>query len=206
MKLFYEIVYKNPDYQFLDKNSHNKVKTAFQKGLSVILKCQVKIDGTLTAWCAQHDAVTLDPAQARSYELPSLSGSESVGILEFLMRIKDPNPATRNAVIAGCKWFENSKITGQRLVRKYDSKYDKGYDQVLEPDPQAPPLWARFYDIKTNTPIFPTRDGVPHVKFSDLTYERRNGYRYLGYFAHDLLENQYPAWKKLWSNSKHEDE
>jgi PelA/Pel-15E family pectate lyase len=198
MKLLSDIVNQNPNFTFVKGNYHNRVKQAYEKGLEVILKCQVRVRRELTAWCAQHDEVTLEPVQARSYELASLSGSESVNILRFLMGIDNPDPQVKMAILAGCKWFENSKITGQRLVRKMDPKYEKGYDQVLEPDPEAPPLWARFYDIQTSRPIFPTRDGVAHKKFSNLTYERRNGYRYLGHFAEELLTEDFPEWKKKW--------
>jgi PelA/Pel-15E family pectate lyase len=45
----------------------------------------------LTVWCAQHDRLTLKPAKARKFELPSLSGAESVGIINFLMAIKNPS-------------------------------------------------------------------------------------------------------------------
>ena len=46
-----------------------------------------------TAWCAQYDEVSLLPAKARAFELPSLSGEESVGIVRFLMDTEQPTPA-----------------------------------------------------------------------------------------------------------------
>ncbi|MGH7487938.1 MAG: pectate lyase, partial [bacterium] len=42
--------------------------------LDVILKCQIVVDGHLTAWCAQHDEVDFRPRNARTYELASFSG------------------------------------------------------------------------------------------------------------------------------------
>ena len=53
------------------------------KGMACILRTQVKQDGRLTAWCAQHDEHTFAPAWARNFEPPSLSGNESVGSCEF---------------------------------------------------------------------------------------------------------------------------
>ena len=61
-----------------------------ESAIEFILRSQVRIKGRLTAWCAQHDRKTLNPAEARSYELPSLSGHESVGIVRFLMGIETP--------------------------------------------------------------------------------------------------------------------
>ena len=38
---------------------------ATAKGLDVIVKTQIRRDGVLTVWCAQHDETTLAPAWAR---------------------------------------------------------------------------------------------------------------------------------------------
>ena len=54
--------------------------------VDVILKTQVTVNGVLTSWCAQHDAVTLEPRPASGYEHVSLSGAETVGVVRFLMR------------------------------------------------------------------------------------------------------------------------
>ena len=62
-------------------------KTAYKKGIECIIKTQIIVSGKPTVWCAQHDEKTLLPAKARSYELPSFSGGESVGIIKFLMEI-----------------------------------------------------------------------------------------------------------------------
>lgn len=56
------------------------LKTALDRGVDFILKSQIRTQGVLTAWCQQHDPVTYAPKLARSYELPSKSGSESAGI------------------------------------------------------------------------------------------------------------------------------
>src|SRR5262249_13074117 len=74
--------------------------------------------GEGTVWCAEHDERTLAPAKARAYELPSLSGSESVGIVEFLMGIEKPSAEVVRAIEAAVEWFRASKITGIRVVRK----------------------------------------------------------------------------------------
>ena len=66
----------------------------------------------------------------------------------------------------------------------------------LRADPQAPPLWARFYNIQTNTPIFCSRDGIPRKTLAEISHERRNGYSWLGSFARDLFAKDLPAWKK----------
>ena len=69
-----------------------RARISFDKGVECILNTQVKQNGKLTVWCAQHDEHTLAPAKARAYELPSLSGAESDNIVLLLMSIPDPSP------------------------------------------------------------------------------------------------------------------
>ena len=47
-------------------------------------------------------------------------------------------------------------------------------------DPTAEPLWARFYEIGTNRPMFVGRDGIIHDHLADIEQERRLGYAWLG--------------------------
>ncbi len=82
---------------------------AVKRGIVCILKTQLKTKGTLTAWCAQYDHRTYAPAKARSYELPSLSGNESVGIVEFLMRIPHPSANIRHSITSAVEWFSQGK-------------------------------------------------------------------------------------------------
>ena len=102
------------------------VQQAVERGVECILRCQVVVKGVPTVWCAQHHEETLAPAAARAYELPSLSGSESAGILRFLMSLPHPSPRVRAAVTAGAAWFEAAKIKGIRVESV------KGDRQVIE--------------------------------------------------------------------------
>ena len=157
------------DFAFLDQDRRMAAKKAFDRGIDCILKCQVIVNDTPTVWCAQHDEITLAPAKARSYELASLSGAESAGILIFLMSLDEPTPEVSRAVAVGVAWFESSKIEGFRY-KKSDSEV------ALTKDPNAPPLWARFYELKSNRPFFCDRDGVPKYDIEEIGDERRRGY------------------------------
>jgi pectate lyase len=78
LMIFLRETYTTDLFRFLDEARRQAARTAFERGVECILKCQVKVDGKLTVWCAQHDEVTLAPRPARKYELVSLSGAESV--------------------------------------------------------------------------------------------------------------------------------
>jgi pectate lyase len=186
-------------YGFVDAKRRRAAKEAFGRGIRCILKCQIKVKGKLTAWCAQHDEKDYRPRPGRSYELVSLSGAESVGVVRLLMSLDDPSPEVVRAVRGAARWFESAKLPGIRVVRKKDPKAPKGYDKVVVKDPKAAPMWARFYEIGTNRPIFSDRDGVAKHSLAEIGYERRNGYAWLGYWPRDLLAKEYPAWKAKWA-------
>lgn len=166
---------------------------AVRRGIGCILKTQLKARDKLTAWCAQYDYQTLQPAKARAYELPSLSGEESVGIVRFLLRIPDPSPAIVNAINGAVEWFRNVKIEGYRFTTVRDASQPKGFDRVLQPSPGSV-IWARFYDIDTDQPFFCGRDGVRRASVAEIEYERRTGYAWYGEWPRSLLDVDYPAW------------
>jgi PelA/Pel-15E family pectate lyase len=158
------------------------------------------VNGKLTAWCAQHDEEDYSPRPARTFELASISGQESVGITRLLMSLDNPSPEVVRSIEAAVAWFEASKLKGIRVETKPDKTAPKGKDRVVVNDPAAPPMWARFYDLETNKPIFADRDGVPKTNLADIGYERRNGYAWLGTWPATLLEKDYPAWREKWKD------
>lgn len=189
-------VTKEDRYRFVPEPKRTAAKVAIEKGVTCILKCQITVNGKLTAWCAQHDEKDFSPRPGRTYELVSLSGSESVGLCRYLMQIEKPTPEIVRAVEGAVAWFEAAKLTGIKQVVEKDAKAPRGTNKVIVKDPGAPPLWARFYEIGTNAPIFSDRDGVKKATLAEIGYERRNGYAWYGTWPQTLLENEYPAWKK----------
>jgi PelA/Pel-15E family pectate lyase len=183
-------------YSFLPASDREAAGRAFEKGISCILKCQIKIGDKPTVWCAQHDEIDHRPRAARTFELASLSGSESVGIVRLLMSIDDPSPEVIAAVEGAVSWLISAKLTGIRLEKRSDPNTEKDADHVIVDDPSAPPLWARFYDLETQKPFFCDRDGVPKPSLADIGEERRNGYSWYGNWPEKLLEREYPKWRE----------
>jgi pectate lyase len=180
-------VARGDGYEFLDPARRRDADAAFERGIDCILKCQIVVRGRPTAWCAQHDEHDFRPRPARSYELPSLSGSESAGILRLLMSIENPSPAVARAIEAGAAWFESAKLTGIR-VRKTDG------DVRVIPDPAAPPVWARFYEIEGNQPFFCGRDGVKKRSLAEIEAERRSGYAWYGNWG-EAVRKDHARWR-----------
>jgi len=182
-------------YAFVDPARREQCARAFDRGIACILRCQIRVRGRLTGWCAQHDEVDFRPRPGRAYELVSLSGAESVGIVRLLMSLERPSPEVVNAVEAAVAWLKSARIEGWREARVADERSPKGWNKVMVADPDAPPLWARFYEIETNRPIYVDRDGIPKYALAEIGYERRNGYAWHGDWPRPLLEKEYPAWK-----------
>ncbi len=196
MKVLRDIAAKKSDYRFVDAERRSKAEKAVAKGIECILKTQVVVQGKRTVWCAQHDEVTLAPVAARTYELVSLSGFESVGIVRFLMEIQQPSPQLINAIESAVRWFKTAKLSGIKWIEKADASKMKGYDRVVVKDANAKALWARFYDIGTNRPIFVGRDGIIKYDVAQIEDERRNNYQWYVNTPAKLLDEDYPAWQK----------
>jgi PelA/Pel-15E family pectate lyase len=194
LNILWDVAQGTNDFDVVDQSLVNPAKKAVKKGVECILQTQIKVHGKLTAWCAQYDKNTLLPAKARSFELISLSGDESVGIVEFLMKQQNPSPAIKKAITSAVEWFQKSRIDGYKYVDIKDPSQPNGRDRVILPDSSSN-VWARFYDIDTNKPFFSGRDGVRKWSVAEIENERRTGYGWYGTWPKELLEKEYPEWQ-----------
>ena len=195
LNVLYDVALGRNGFDVVDSTLIKACEQAVEKGVNCILKTQIKVKGKLTVWCQQHNEITLEPAPARKFELISLSGNETVGIVKFLMNYKKQTPELVNAIEAAIEWLNISKIVGYTYQDIIDSSMPKAKDRVLLPE-VGNVLWARFYDIETNEPFFCGRDGIKRKKVSEIEHERRTGYTWYGNWAKGLLEKEYPRWKK----------
>lgn len=184
-------------FALLDPSLAPKARQAVDRGVTCILNTQYVQQGKLTAWCAQHDRHTLQPVNARAFELASLSGSESVGITEFLMSLPNPTDQVKRAIQAAVIWLDAVKLTGVSTKSIQDSSQPSGRDVVVVQDPNAI-RWARFYELASNKPFFCGRDGVKKYSLDQIENERRVGYGWYGTWPAKLIATDYPAWQKKW--------
>ena len=191
MKLLDEIGH-SPDYDFVTPQRRSRAIAAYKRGIECIIKCQIRVNGKLTVWCAQHDEIDYSPRPGRSFELVSLSGGESAGILRLLMKQDNPSKEIIEAVLAGVQWYKDSVVQGVR------ARWKHGNFTVTD-DPEAPPLWARFYEIETNRPIFCDRDGIKKYNFFEIDQERSTGYAWYGRWGMGVF-GDYEKWRKKWAD------
>ncbi|WP_179948683.1 pectate lyase [Flavobacterium sediminis] len=194
LKFLQDILNYKDQYAFLTETHFQNIQTAFDKGINCILATQYKQNGLLTAWCAQHDENTLEPAKARAYELPSLSGYESANIVLLLMSLENPSYEVINAVNHAVYWFQNTQLPKTKFEAVY-AEDGSLKDKIIVQTKEVNPIWARFMDLQTNAPFFCGRDGVKKDSLSQIDWERRTGYAWYTNLPEKVLV-KYDNWLK----------
>ncbi len=165
------------DSDIITATQKTQLSTALGKAVDFALKAQIVNGGVPTVWCAQHDPVTYKPVGARAYELASKSGSESAGIVWFLMNWPDQSAAVQNAVKGALNWYKKNKVS--------DLKFSNGAFVASA----GASMWYRFYEVDSDAYFFCDRAGES-TKTQDITQiseERRTGYQWAGDYGSKLL-------------------
>ena len=189
LRLLREVSEGKDEFAFVPARTRALAAASLQRGVGCILATQIVVDGRRTIWGQQHDALTLRPAPARNYEMPSACAPESAGILLFLMQLPDPAPEIVTAIHAAAAWLKKNEI------RDVAFKNQGSEGRLLINAPGNAPLWARYYEIGADRPLFGDRDKSIHDTVNELSSERRRGYAwYAG--APGLALEQYSDWCK----------
>ena len=173
-------------FAFVSSDVKEKTTAALDKAIDCVLKTQVRQGEKLSIWGAQHDAVTLEPAQARAYEMAALSTAESVAMLEFLMGVENPSAELVNAIHSAAAWYKANDIIGYTWKRG---------DKALTADANAEPMWSRFVDLESNRPVFGDRDGSVYYDIGQVSQERLDGYAWFTTAPNKVLK-KYAKWSK----------
>jgi PelA/Pel-15E family pectate lyase len=171
-ELLTDISEAKSDVAFVPADVRKEAEISVARALSCILAAQVELEGKKTIWAQQVDMLTLKPVAARNYEPAALSSEESTHLLIYLMNIPRPSSQERAAIIAGVAWLHAHAIYDKAVVGGRDTP--EGRHLIEQKD--AGPLWARFYSLATQQPIFGDRDKTIHDDMNEISRERRNGY------------------------------
>ena len=192
-----DVAESKSDYSFVPADLRKQAGAAAAKAVKCILASQVVINGKKTVWPQQEDPLTLEPVSARNYEPGALAASESADVLEYLMSLPNPSPEIIVAVDSGIAWLKSAAIYGYEYVGGRGTPEGR----VLKPREGAGPLWARYYSVTTQKPIFGDRDKSLHDTVNELSPERRNGYQWYGNGAQHALDT-YAEWSKTHTLTK----
>lgn len=191
LTILYNISEGKDGFDVVSSKLKDKSKVALQKGIACVLKTQVLQNGKLSIWADQYNEVTLVPEKARAFEPMSLATGESVNIVKFLM-MQPVTPEIEKSIRSAIQWFKESKIDGYTYNVSKES--DKAVRTLSKKEGSA--VWARFYDIPTNKPVFGDRDGSVKFNYEDVSEERRMGYSWYNESGTKLIENEFPKWLK----------
>jgi PelA/Pel-15E family pectate lyase len=89
------------------------------------------------------------------------------------------------------------KLAGYTVKEIQDRSQPTGRDRIMVPEAGST-IWARFYDLETNKPIYVGRNSEKKNTLAEIENERRAGYLYLGIWPEKLLTKEYPAWQQKW--------
>ncbi len=179
LQIMKEMSTKSGDFTAVSDSYAQKAKTSLDKGIQCLLDMQI----SGAAWCQQHDENTLKPAAARAYELPSNCTSESAGVITFLYQYAQENPSRqdiRKSVNTAIEWFKKVTLYGIEFVKSGD-------DKIVRQNANASPLWARFYELGTDKPLFSDRDSSVHYNVAEISKERRTGYAWYGNWGKNII-------------------
>ncbi|MBR5820552.1 MAG: pectate lyase [Alistipes sp.] len=200
LNMWQDVLNDAPQFSWINKKTRAQIKESYEKGLQLVLDTQYVQNGVKTVWAQQYDQQTLTPVKARTYELPGLSAGESAEVVLFLMSIENPSEEIIDAVKCAVAWYEKTKILGKKIVNipmpegnPEDPKIKA--DRRLVDDPNASPLWARFYELEDNTIFLCNRDGVKVYSLDKVWPERRVGYSWYVSEGNDVLR-AYEKWLK----------
>jgi PelA/Pel-15E family pectate lyase len=191
LTILYNISEGKEGFDVVNSQLKEKSKVAVQKGIDCILKTQILQNGKLSIWADQYNEVTLVPEKARAFEPMSLATGESVNIVKFLM-MQSVTPEIEKSIRSAIEWFKESKIDGYTYNVSRES--EKAMRTLSKKEGSA--VWARFYDIPTNKPVFGDRDGSVKFNYEDISEERRMGYSWYNEAGTKLIENEFPKWLK----------
>lgn len=191
LTILYNISEGKEGFDAVNSQLKDKSKVALQKGIACVLKTQVLQNGKLSIWADQYNEVTLKPEKARAFEPMSLATGESVNIVKFLM-MQPVTPEIEKSIRSAIQWFKESKIDGYTYNVSRES--EKAIRTLSKKEGSA--VWARFYDIPTNKPVFGDRDGSVKFNYEDVSEERRMGYSWYNEAGTKLVENEFPKWLK----------
>lgn len=107
------------------------------------------------AWAQQYN-MQMEPAWARAFEPPAITGNESVGAMQVLMNlyIETGDVKFLKPLPAAIAWFKRSAI--------------------------GPDKWARYYELHTNKQLFGDRNGKIYYRLEDISEERQQHYSWSG--------------------------
>lgn len=110
------------------------------------------------------------------------------------MRQPNPSAQIKTSVEAAARWFDTHRMRDLATKKIDDPTQETGQDVILIAQPGAS-LWARFYDLQNQRPLYANREGKALTEYMQVPNERRVGYAWHGTWPDKLLKDDIPKWR-----------
>jgi PelA/Pel-15E family pectate lyase len=188
LELLRDIAVGGPEFAFVPAEQRAEAGRRLTLGVECVLKTQiVEESGLRTAWCQQHDMLTLKPCAARNFEPIAATTNESAYVMRFLMRLPSPSQEVVKAVNDAAAWLAKVAIHDEVLDKRSAPRH-------LVAEKGAKLLWARLYEIGTDKPVFGDRDRTIHYELGEISSERQKGYGWYGDWPGSALK-EFEKWR-----------
>lgn len=179
------------EFRFVPANLRDESAAAMRHALDCLLAAQVVLNGRRTVWAQQQDALTLAPVAGKSFEPAALSAAESADLLLFLMALPRPSTQVADAIRDGVAWLEKG---GEELSlgEVYPSTRALG---SLVSQSSSGRLWAHFYSLSTQTPVFSDANRTLYNNFEALSRDLQRNHSWYTGRPESAIE-AYRAWSK----------
>ena len=143
-------VKKEKRFNWVEESIRSEASRRYLLGTRFLIDSQVRSQGELTGWAQQYDEYT--PARARTFEVPAVASSETLGVVRYLLELYPNGSAQelKDAVKSALKWLRSSVI--------YGVKFQKNSKGIVECslDPESA-YFSRYYDLNDGLPFFAFR-------------------------------------------------
>jgi hypothetical protein len=121
------------------------------------------------AWAQQYNA-DFEPDWARIFEPPAVASRESIGAMRTLMDLYRYTGDERwlAPIPSAMAWLERSALAKER--------------------------WARFYELRSNEPVYGDGDGRIHRRLESISDGRAKGYAWQGSYGYATMARQ---WREI---------
>lgn len=192
MNLMWRISEGRIPYDFVSPNLKKQCRESFEAGIDFILRTQCVQNGKPTVWCTIYDAKSLLPIAGDGQDLLALNSQVSDDLATLLMGLSQPSETIIQSIEGAISWYKDNKISGFKR-ENYVNKQGKRDFRYIE-DRHAPDMWALYYDVETNKPLFCESDGEQKGTLDELTYDGRKSLSWYNNDGGKLFRN-YEKWK-----------
>ena len=191
MELLRDISAGKNEFAFVPSHVRSKAAASLERGIQCTLAAQIRVNGRLTVWCQQHNALNFWRTAAGPQLRNAFPGFLRKRPGDALPHV-DPKTQSSGHCLSGRR---GRVVQEDRHLRQPGFAFLRARGAYWFPRRAPDLLWSRYVRIGDDHPIFGDRDKTIHDDMSEISLERRRGYNWYNGAPQSAME-QYPIWRK----------